>query len=104
MSYRPIMEIILKFFHITTDLNTSRHQNREYWVLEVTSLSIWQYFIHYLNEYPLFTSKRNDYDDWLIAYDNIKNKKHLTESGKLTIKEIKNNMNKKRHMGSFRIF
>ena len=96
MSYRPIMEMILKFFKITTDLNTSIHQNREYWIIEVTSLSKLQYLINYLNEHPLFTAKRNDYNDWLIVYENIKNNKHLTESGKLTIKEIKNNMNKKR--------
>nr|YP_009649313.1 LAGLIDADG endonuclease [Rhizopogon vinicolor]QDA23227.1 LAGLIDADG endonuclease [Rhizopogon vinicolor] len=96
MSYRPIMEMILKFFNITNDLNTSIHQNREYWIIEVTSLSKLQYLINYLNEYPLLTAKRNDYNDWLIVYNNMLNKTHLTESGKLTIKEIKNNMNKKR--------
>jgi len=96
LPYRPIMEMILKFFNITNDLNTSIHQNREYWIIEVTSLSKLQYLINYLNEYPLLTAKRNDYNDWLIVYNNMLNKTHLTESGKLTIKEIKNNMNKKR--------
>lgn len=96
MSYRPIMEMILKFFQITTDLNTSIHKNREFWIIEVTSLYKLQILINYLNEYPLYTAKRNDYNDWLIAYDKIKNKKHLTDSDKLTIKEIKNNMNKNR--------
>lgn len=98
MPYRPIMEMIMNFFHIINDLKTSIHQNREYWIIEVTSVSKLQYLINYLNEYPLLTAKRNDYNDWLIAYNNILNKTHLTESGKLTIKEIKNNMNKKRQI------
>jgi LAGLIDADG endonuclease len=90
------MEMILKFFQITTDLNTSIHKNREYWFIEVKSLSKLQYLINYLNEYPLFTSKRNDYNDWLIVYDNIINNKYFSESDKFNIKKIKNNMNTKR--------
>ena len=52
----------------------------------------------YLENHPLLTAKRNDYDDWLVAYLLIKDKKHLTEEGKASIKKIKLNMNRKREI------
>lgn len=97
--YRPIMLKIQSFFGITSDLGTSKHNiGKTYWIIEVTSLNKLQYLIQYLNTYPLLTAKRNDFDDWLKVYQLIEDKKHLSEDGKLLIKQIKSNMNKHREV------
>jgi len=90
---------IQSFFGITSDLGTSKHNiGKTYWIIEVTSLNKLQYLIQYLNTYPLLTAKRNDFDDWLKVYQLIEDKKHLSEDGKLLIKQIKSNMNKHREV------
>jgi LAGLIDADG DNA endonuclease family protein len=62
--YKPIMLKIQSFFGITTDLRTSKHNiDKIYWIIEVTSLNKLNFLINYLNNYPLLTAKRNDYDD-----------------------------------------
>nr|YP_010697743.1 LAGLIDADG homing endonuclease [Porodaedalea niemelaei]WCF76639.1 LAGLIDADG homing endonuclease [Porodaedalea niemelaei] len=102
-SYKFIMLKIQSFFGITTDLRISKHNtnfgiSKIYWIIEVTSLNKLNLLIQYLNNYPLLTAKRNDFEDWLKVYQLIENKKHLTEEGKLLIKQIKLNMNKKREI------
>jgi len=96
-SYKSIMFMIQSFFGVTTELNISRHnKDKIYWIIEITSLNKLMPLIQYLNVHPLLTEKRNDYDDWLKIYNLMIDKKHLNEDGKLLIKEIKSNMNKKR--------
>jgi len=96
-SYKPIMLKIQSFFGITTELKISKHNiDKTYWIIEITSLNKLNLLIQYLNNYPLLTAKRNDFDDWLKLYHLMIDKKHLTEDGKLLIKKIKSNMNKKR--------
>ena len=98
-SYKPIMLNVQSFFNINTDLRESKHnQNKPYWVIEVSSLNKLHLLIQYLNIYPLLTAKRNDYEDWLTVYKLIVDKKHLSEDGKLLIKNIKSNINKKREV------
>jgi len=109
-SYKPIMLKIQSFFGLTTELNISKHnKDKTYWIIEVTSLEKLLLLIQYLNKYPLLTAKQNDFEDWLKVYYLIIDKKHLTpwpaparqegkkaEEGKLLIKKIKSNINKKR--------
>jgi len=98
-SYKPIMLKIQSFFFISTELKISKHNiDKTYWIIEVTSLNKLNLLIQYLNNYPLLTAKRNDFDDWLKVYHLMIDKKHLTgaQRGKLLIKQIKSNMNKKR--------
>lgn len=90
------MSEIQSFFGLTNTLRISKHNNKNYWVIEVTSLSKLNILIEYLKTYPLLTAKRNDLDSWLKVFQLIENKQHLTEQGKLTIKEIKLSMNKNR--------
>ena len=98
-SYKPIMLKIQSFFNISTDLRISKHNiDKNYWIIEVTSLNKLYFLIQYLNKFPLLTAKRNDYDDWLKVYQLIQHKKHLTEDGKILIKEIKSNINKNREI------
>lgn len=96
-SYKEIMLKIHYFFGLLNELRTSTHNiNKTYWIVEVTSLDRLNFIIEYFNIYPLLTAKRNDYEDWLKAYHMIKDKKHLTEIGKLKINNLKLNMNKNR--------
>ena len=96
-SYKPIMLKIQSFFGITADLRVSKHNiDKTYWIIEVTSLNKLNFLIQYLDIYPLLTAKRNDYMDWVKVYQLIEEKKHLSEDGKLLIKEIKSNINKNR--------
>nr|YP_010470463.1 LAGLIDADG endonuclease [Inonotus hispidus]UVF37951.1 LAGLIDADG endonuclease [Inonotus hispidus] len=96
-SYKPIMLKIQSFFGITTELRTSKHNiDKHYWIVEVVSLNKLNFLIQYLNNFPLLTAKRNDYEDWLKVCKLIEAKIHLTAEGKLLIKEIKSKMNRKR--------
>ena len=66
-SYKPIMLNIQSFFDITTDLRESKHnEGKTYWIVEVTSLNRLNLLTEYLNNYPLLTSKRNDFEDWWL--------------------------------------
>ena len=101
-TYKEIMTKIQSFFGITTELKTSRHNiDKTYWIIEITSLNKLFLLIQYLNNYPLLTAKRNDYDDWLKVYHLMVNKAHLNDEGKLYIKNIKSNMNKNRTKFNF---
>ena len=97
-SYEAIMLLIYSFFGLSTNLRLSTHNvaAQTYFIVEVTSLTKLNILIQYLKTYPLLTAKRNDYDDWLKVYNLMLDNKHLTESGKLLIKQIKSNMNRKR--------
>ena len=96
-SYKAIMLMIQSFFGITTDLRFSKHNlDKTYWIIEVASLNKLNLLIQYLNNYPLLTAKRNDFDDWCKVYQLIVDKTHLSEDGKFLIKKIKSNMNKNR--------
>lgn len=98
-SYKPIMLKIHSFFGFNMDLRESKHNDDQtFWIVEVTSLNRLNLLIQYLNNYPLLTSKRNDFEDWYKVYQLIVDKKHLSEDGKLLIKNIKSNMNKKREV------
>ena len=101
-TYKEIMIKLQSFFGITTELKTSRHNiDKTFWIIEITSLNKLCFLIQYLNNYPLLTAKRNDYEDWLKVYQLMVNKNHLNEEGKLLIKTIKSNMNKKRTKFNF---
>lgn len=111
-SYEAIMLQIYSFFNISASLPQARHANnlrlskhnvgggasnpQTYFIIEVCSLTKLNILIQYLKNFPLLTAKRNDYEDWLKAYYLMLDKNHLTDSGKLLIKQIKSNMNRKR--------
>lgn len=98
-SYETIMLKIYSFFGLSTNLRLSKHNvDKTYFIIEVASLTKLSILIQYLNTYPLLTAKRNDFDDWVKAYKLMLDNKHLTDSGKLLIKQIKSNMNRKREV------
>lgn len=64
--------------------------------VEIAGLSKIENLINSFNKYPLLGIKLLDFKDWNLVYSMIKNKEHLTESGRLKIKRIKSNMNSNR--------
>lgn len=100
-SYLNIMESISKFFEIPNyakSLRTSNHNQTSYWIVEVSSLLKLERLKNYLKRYPLLSSKKMDFEDWLKAYNLIQQGEHLKEEGRKVIKELKNGMNKKRQV------
>ena len=52
--------------------------------------------INYLNNYPLFSSKYQDFLDWHKAYLIKNSRKNMTPSGTSELLSVKNSMNTKR--------
>ena len=101
LGYMDIMKAICSFFNLSDEkavnLRTSFHnEGMEYWLVVVSSVNKLGIIVNYLENYPLLSSKHNDYKDWLTVYNMIINKEHLTTSGKIIIKGIKGNINKNR--------
>lgn len=100
LPFQPVMESIADFFSLNpenkTHLKNSTHNNKNYWIIEVTSLSKLQILVNYLNKYPLLSSKNNDFKDWCFVYNMMLNNKHLEDTGKIAIKNIKLKINKNR--------
>jgi hypothetical protein len=92
--FKNVMQHIADFF--TVNLNTSKHDGVDFWCVELCSFSRMHIIVNYLSAYPLLTAKRNDFVSFKAAYFLIKDQKHLTDSGKPTILELKNSMNRKR--------
>jgi LAGLIDADG endonuclease len=94
-SYMGVMKSIADY--LSVNLRVSRHNNKDYWTVEVCSLTKLQILVDYLERYPLLTSNFNNYKDWLKAFNLVKANKHLTESGaKREISNLKSTMNKRR--------
>ena len=44
--------------------------------------------VNYFNEYPLLGVKFNDYSKWIIVYNMILTKEHITDNGRLKIRSL----------------
>jgi hypothetical protein len=92
--FEPLMKSIADFF--TVPLHITKHNNKEYWCVELARFSRMQILIDYLSVHALYTTKRNDYHDFLKAFRLIRANKHRTDEGKKIISCLKNGMNNKR--------
>lgn len=92
--FKDLMQFIADFFEVKLTITT--HENVKYWCVEVSSLKRMKKIIDYLTKYPLLSSKRNDYCAFKNAYNLIITQQHLTVSGKKTIFDLKQSMNRKR--------
>ena len=94
LSYQPLMKVISTFF--TVPLRFSKHNEKTYFCIEVSSFYKLSIIIDYFKKYSLLSSKYLDYQDWLDTYTLIQNKDHLTLKGKQQILYKKNGMNRQR--------
>lgn len=101
---------------LQVNLVQSKHKDKFYWLIDVSSLVKLHKLINYLDIYPLLTVKHMDYQAWRQAFvimvlDNpnihlknvtladvlVKSKKGgLSDQSKLKIKTLKNSMNRQR--------
>jgi len=97
-SYLAIMTAVAAMFGINViSYNRDRGVRIESgYLLRVGSLASRSLLIHYLDNYPLLSSKRLDYLDWRTAHYLLCSKAYRTEIGTSQLIELKNSMNSKR--------
>lgn len=94
-SYESILKLIAETFGV--QLTTVIHNgDLHYYVIAITSPAKLTIIINYLNEYPLFTSKYLNFQDFSSCVDIMLNKEHLTSFGRDKISILKDSMNNKR--------
>ena len=93
-SFHHVMEQIANTFNVNSKEST--HHDLKYWCVEIASIEKLKILVNYLTKYPLYTKKRNDYDDWYKAFCVVQQKTHYTTEGKRQIASLKSCMNKKR--------
>jgi hypothetical protein len=94
-SYSDIMSAIATALGIT--LSSSTHNGCvEYFLISATSAKARANIVSYFTMFPLFSSKRLNYLDWLTVHNMILNKTHTTPEGRELALNIKSGMNSKR--------
>lgn len=93
-SYSDIMSAIAQF--LGTSLSTSNHNGVQYFLISATSTKARLVIANYFAVYPLFGSKRLNFQDWLICHNLIKDKKHTFPEGRELALKLKSGMNSKR--------
>lgn len=95
VSYEPVLSAIASALGVA--LGTSIHnQDVEYYLIAVSSPAKLATLINYLDKYPLFSSKRMNYNDFKTCYFMMLSKSHLTAEGRAQITKIKAGMNSTR--------
>ena len=64
-SYHPVLESIAQALEVVLNVNIRRSGASSY-IIAVSSLAKLSLIIAYLDEFPLFSSKRLNYCDWKI--------------------------------------
>jgi hypothetical protein len=54
----------------------------------VSAIGKLELLVNYFNKFPLLGEKSNNYKNWLIVYNMIIKKEHLTAEGKIKIKSL----------------
>lgn len=95
LSYEIVLSLITVAFGVT--LGTVIHnKDKKYYIISASSTNARNLIVTYFNKYPLFSSKRLNYEDWLICHNLIISGNHLTEEGRNKALLLKESMNNKR--------
>lgn len=95
LSYEIVLSLITVAFGVT--LGTVIHnKDKKYYIISASSTNARNLIVGYFNKYPLFSSKRLNYEDWLICHNLIISGNHLTEEGRNKALLLKESMNNKR--------
>lgn len=98
-SYLPVLEAIAKLLETKVNPYTRAYSNKAIehgYRLRASSLKQRNNLIQYLDKYPLLSSKRLDYLDWLEAHNIRVNKAYKTTEGLNRLITLKTGMNTKR--------
>nr|AVR57723.1 LAGLIDADG homing endonuclease [Termitomyces sp. T132] len=94
-SYLNIMTSIATALGVS--LNTSIHNDKvEYFLISASSTKSRSIIVNYFSQFPLFSSKRLNYLDWLACHYLIVSKNHTTLEGRKQALKLKSSMNRKR--------
>ena len=82
--------------YLACNLKTSKHHGNEYWCVECSAQQKCKKISQYFSQYPILTSRENDFKDWKTALLMVLEKKHLLEAGRAEIVQLKQGMNDSR--------
>ena len=85
-SMEPFMASLSLF--LGANLKTYTVKNSKVLSVSVESIQKVGFVIDYFNKYPLIGDKLNDFKNWVVVYNIILCKEHLTNEGKLKIKKL----------------
>lgn len=85
---KPFMEELASA--LTCNLTNYKSKTGEILSIYVSSIDSIKVIINYFDKYPLLGDKLNDYNKWKIVYEMILSKQHLSEDGRLKIKNLIN--------------
>jgi hypothetical protein len=97
-SFFPILSKIATYFGVSLYSRVRSLNNREHHLFLVIAHSHSSHglVVTYFDQYPLFSSKYLNYQDWRVVYTMVSNKEHLTPHGKTKIGVIKDGFNTSR--------
>ena len=95
LSYENVLGLIAAGLRVS--LGTTVHNaNIKYYVISASSTNSRHIIANYFCLFPLFSSKRLNYLDWLACHNLIVSGEHNTESGRKKALLLKEGMNSKR--------
>lgn len=95
VSYFYIMTSIATALGVTLTLST-HNGTIEYFLISASSSKSRSIIVNYFTQFPLFSSKRLNYLDWLACHYLIVSNKHLIPEGRDQALKLKSGMNSKR--------
>jgi hypothetical protein len=84
----PFMQNLALFLNVSLKLYEVK--NSKALSLSVESIKTQSNVIDYFNKYTLIGDKLNDFKKWKIVYQMILSKEHITEEGRLKIRNLIN--------------
>lgn len=91
-SYEPIQKEICSTFKL--NLSHSKHKDKKYFIISATSPKNQILQEKYLEQYPLFTTKKQSFIFWVKSLNMVRSKQHLTSEGFNKITEYKSQINR----------
>lgn len=87
-SMKPFMENLSIYLNTNLKTYNSNKTKSDVLSLYISSIEKITFLINYFNKYPLLGEKYDSYKKWVIVYNMIISKEHLTDEGRLKIKQL----------------
>ena len=98
-SYEPVLTFIAVALNI--NLNITTHNGRQYYSLNCVSIGSLKILLAYLDQHPLYSSKRLNCLDFKTCVEMIQRKEHVTTVGRDRAKVLRDGMNNTRTLYSW---